>query len=113
MFAFLLAITEVNVNKSTSLVDFRRYFAEELINNPCINDAKGTEVAARKRPRSDILLERQLLILPAGKNFPNLNWRMHAVNIHNTNAPFARTEFDPIANAHSASTYAKTALESI
>ena len=105
VFAFLLAVTEVNVNlaaqyfggmKQIGQIKFRKFLAKTLIFNSYYDD-ETDNTPEKKRKQCDS--GHCLIMLPKGKKFWECKSSLQTVNICNTSATHAVKGYIPIACA--------------
>ena len=105
VFAFLLAVTEVNVNlaaqyfgvmKQIGQIKFRKLLAKTLIFNSYYDD-ETDNTPEKKRKQHDS--GHCLIMLPKGKFFWEHKLSQQTANIHNTSATHASKGYVPIACA--------------
>ena len=105
VFAFLLAVTEVNINlaaqyfggmKQIGQIEFRKLLAKTLIFNSYYDD-KTNNTPEKKQKQCDS--GHCLITLPKGKNVWEGKSSQQTANIHNTSATHAAKGYIPIACA--------------
>ena len=106
VFAFLLAVTEVNVslgmvefcdNAPTSQIEFRKKLADVLINNEYFNEEDNTTpVKKANKQRTSV---HSYCMLPKGKNFKKDEWSKRRAHIPSTSALPAHAAPMAIASA--------------
>ena len=106
VFAFLLAVTEVNVslgmvefcdNAPTSQIEFRKKLTDVLINNKYFNEEDGkTPVKKAKKQQTSV---HSYCTLPKGKNFMKDEWSKQRAHIPSTSALPAHATPMAIASA--------------